>query len=61
MRAFGAGLLSSFGELKYCLTNEPETRSFEPEKTALQDYPITQYQPLYYIADSFKDAKDKMR
>lgn len=60
LRAFGAGLLSSFGELKYCLTNEPETRSFEPEKTALQDYPITQYQPLYYIADSFKDAKDKM-
>lgn len=60
LKAFGAGLLSSFGELKYCLSDEPETRSFEPEKTAQQDYPITSFQPIYYIADSFKDAKDKM-
>lgn len=60
LKAFGAGLLSSFGELKYCLTNEPETRTFEPEKTALQEYPITTFQPIYYVADSFKDAKDKM-
>lgn len=60
IKAFGAGLLSSFGELNYCLTDEPEIRNFEPEKTALQEYPITNYQPLYYVADSFKDAKDKM-
>jgi phenylalanine-4-hydroxylase len=60
LKAFGAGLLSSFGELSYCLTEEPEHRSFEPEKTCLQEYPITSFQPVYYIADSFKDAKDKM-
>lgn len=60
VKAFGAGLLSSFGELKYCLTDEPEVRAFDPEKTALQEYPITSFQPIYYIADSFKDAKDKM-
>lgn len=60
IKAFGAGLLSSYGELKYCLTDEPEKRVFEPVKTALQTYPITSYQPIYYIADSFKDAKDKM-
>ncbi len=60
LKAFGAGLLSSFGELSYCLTGEPEHRSFEPEKTCLQEYPITSFQPVYYIADSFKDAKDKM-
>lgn len=60
LKAFGAGLLSSYGELKYCLTNEPEHRNFEPEKTCLQEYPITSFQPVYYIADSFKDAKDKM-
>lgn len=61
VKAFGAGLLSSFGELKYCLTDEPEVRAFDPEKTALQEYPITSFQPVYYIAESFKDAKDKMR
>lgn len=38
-----------------------EIREFDPEKTALQSYPITTMQPVYYVADSFKSAKDKMR
>lgn len=59
-RAFGAGLLSSFGELQYCLTKEPTLKPFEPEKTAQQEYPITSFQPVYFVADSFKSAKDKM-
>jgi phenylalanine-4-hydroxylase len=27
----------------------------------VQPYPITKYQPVYYVADSLRDAKDKMR
>ncbi|KAI9594619.1 Biopterin-dependent aromatic amino acid hydroxylase-domain-containing protein [Syncephalis fuscata] len=61
VRAYGAGLLSSFGELEYALTDKPEHRAFEPNKVALQKYPITEYQPVYFVADSFKDAKDKVR
>lgn len=61
IKAYGAGLLSSFGELQYCLTDKPEVRSFEPAKTAEQKYPITEFQPIYYIADSFESAKQKMR
>lgn len=60
LKAFGAGLLSSFGELQYCLTDKPELREFEPAKTGLQKYPITEYQPIYYVAESFEDAKEKM-
>ena len=60
LKAYGAGLLSSFGELEYCLSDKPEVREFLPEKTGLQKYPITEYQPVYYVADSFDDAKDKM-
>eukprot|EP00052_Salpingoeca_macrocollata_P017270 m.140169 g.140169 ORF g.140169 m.140169 type:complete len:484 (+) comp20330_c0_seq2:1892-3343(+) len=60
-KAFGAGLLSSFGELQYCLSDEPECRPFEPEVTAVTDYPITTYQPIYYVAESFENMKDKMR
>lgn len=61
LKAYGAGLLSSFGELQYCLSDKPEVLSFDPPKTALKKYPITEYQPTYYVADSFEDAKEKMR
>lgn len=60
IKAYGAGLLSSFGELEYCISDKPELRPFEPEKTAVQSYPITEYQPVYYVAESFEDAKNKM-
>lgn len=59
-KAYGAGLLSSFGELQYCLTDKPEKRSFDPDKMAVTKYPITEFQPIYYIAESFADAKDKV-
>lgn len=61
LKAYGAGLLSSFGELEYCLTDKPEIRPFDPDKTSQQSYPITSYQPVYYVADSFQDAKQKIR
>lgn len=35
-------------------------RPFDPAKTALQKYPITEYQPVYFISESFEDAKEKM-
>lgn len=53
-------MLSSYGELQYALSDKPELRPFEPSKTALQSYPITEYQPLYYVAESFADAKERM-
>ncbi|KAL0491749.1 phenylalanine-4-hydroxylase [Acrasis kona] len=60
-KAYGAGLLSSFGELEYCLTDKPEIRPFEPEKVAEQQYPITTYQPVYFMADSFDRAKEQTK
>jgi phenylalanine-4-hydroxylase len=60
LKAFGAGLLSSYGELQYCLSDKPELRPFNPEITGVQDYPITEYQPVYFVAESFADAKDKL-
>lgn len=60
LKAYGAGLLSSFGELQYCLTDKPELREFDPAKTCEQKYPITEYQPVYFVSDSFEDAIQKM-
>eukprot|EP00038_Savillea_parva_P006313 m.162926 g.162926 ORF g.162926 m.162926 type:complete len:449 (+) comp12246_c0_seq1:43-1389(+) len=61
IKAFGAGLLSSFGELTYCLTDEPEKKPFDPAVTGETDYPITEYQPTYFVADSFQAATKLMR
>jgi len=48
-------------ELEYCLTDKPELRPFDPKVTAEQPYPITCYQPIYFVAESFEDAKTKLR
>jgi len=61
LKAYGAGLLSSFGELTYCLTDEPKTQPFEPAITSTTKYPVITYQPLYFITDSFDSAKTKVR
>ncbi len=61
LRAYGAGLLSSFGELQYCLTPEPKVLNWDPSDAAKREFPITKYQPIYYVADSFKDAQYKMK
>lgn len=63
LKAYGAGLLSSFGELEYSMgldDDKPELREWDPESASKQDYPITKYQPIYYVAESFDDAKRQM-
>lgn len=47
--------------LQYCLTDKPKLQPFDPEKTCLQKYPITEFQPVYFVAESFEDAKEKVR
>ncbi|CAK8683391.1 unnamed protein product [Clavelina lepadiformis] len=61
LKAYGAGLLSSFGELQYCLTDKPQFKTFEPSVTASQKYLVTEYQPIYFVAESFETAKRKLR
>jgi len=59
-KAYGAGLLSSFGELTYSMGSEPQILDWDPFQAAQLDYPITTYQPTYFKAQSFSNAKDKM-
>ena len=62
LRAYGAGLLSSFGELEHaCCSGAAEVKPWQPEVAAERPFPITRYQPLYFVADSLHDAKVRMR
>ncbi|CAG9761462.1 unnamed protein product [Ceutorhynchus assimilis] len=60
-KVYGAGLLSAYGELLHALSDKPEHRPFDPASTAVQTYQDQEYQPLYYVAESFDDMKDKFR
>lgn len=64
MKAYGAGVLSSFGELLHATSptnSEITIREWEPAEAAIQDYPITTMQPIYFAAPSLKVAKDRMK
>jgi len=54
IRAYGAGLISSGGELAYCVTDpNPRRLDFDLEKALRTDYQIDRYQTTYFVIDSF--------
>lgn len=60
LRAYGAGLLSSFGELENVLTDAVEIRCLDPEVAKDTTYPITTYQPLLWEVGSIGEAFEKI-
>jgi len=54
IRAYGAGLLSSGGELRYCVEDpKPRRLPFELERIMRTGYIIDRYQETYFVIDSF--------
>jgi phenylalanine-4-hydroxylase len=54
LKAVGAGLLSSHGELA-AFASAAELQDFDPERAASMDYDPTAYQPRLFVAASIED------
>lgn len=61
LRAYGAGLLSSISELKHALSDNARIMPFDPKVTCNQECIITTFQDVYFVSNSFEEAKVKMR
>ncbi|KAF5401216.1 Phenylalanine hydroxylase, partial [Paragonimus heterotremus] len=61
LRAVGAGLLSSFGELEHAFSDESEKRPLEPNTTAIQPYDDVGYQPVYFVCQSFELMEKQLK
>jgi phenylalanine-4-hydroxylase len=54
VKAYGAGLLSSGGELAYCVDDpRPRRLPFDLERMMRSEYLIDRYQDTYFVIDSF--------
>jgi phenylalanine-4-hydroxylase len=59
LRAFGAGILSSFGETRYCLeSTEPNRIGFDLKRVLRSEYRIDTYQASYFVIDDFEQLFD---
>jgi len=59
LRAYGAGILSSSGELQYAVKSpEPQRLPLELDRTMRTRYKIDDYQKTYFVIDSFQQLFD---
>lgn len=60
-KAFGAGLLSSFGELENAFTDNVERRPFDLARVIKTDYSYSDMQPVLYVIPSYEFLKEMTR
>jgi phenylalanine-4-hydroxylase len=47
--------------LEYSVSDQPKIIDYDPEICGTTEYPITTYQPTYFLSKSFEDAKSKLK
>ena len=62
-KAYGAGILSSFGELDWCFSDGPKFYPIDAEEIAEnhRDFPISTVQPYYFVSESWEEARNIIR
>ena len=61
LKAYGAGLLSSFGELENAFTDNVERRPFDLEQVINTTYDYSDMQPILYVIPSYAYLKETTR
>lgn len=61
IKAYGAGLLSSFGELENAFSDNVERRPFDLEQVINTTYDYSEMQPLLYVIPSYAELKEVTR
>lgn len=61
IKAFGAGLLSSQGEIHHALEAQTQKKSFKQNQAAHTPYRIDAYQPLYFVSNDLQDVLHEIR
>jgi phenylalanine-4-hydroxylase len=56
-RIYGAGILSSLGEVQHALSDEVEVREFDVEKIIVQEYDVWHLQPILFAIESFEQLE----
>ncbi len=60
LRVYGAGILSSGGEIEYCLNSEnPRRVAFNAERVMRTQYKIDSYQETYFVIHDFQQMFDE--
>ncbi|MFD0669434.1 phenylalanine 4-monooxygenase [Ramlibacter sp. MAHUQ-53] len=60
LRAYGAGILSSPGELRYAVESpQPQRLALDVERVMRTRYKIDTFQHTYFVIDSFQELFDK--
>jgi phenylalanine-4-hydroxylase len=61
VKAYGAGLLSSYGELEHAFSDDVERRPFDLEQVIKHDYTYSDMQPVLYVIPSYAELKEVTR
>lgn len=61
VKAYGAGLLSSFGELEHAFSDAVERRPFDLEQVLNHEYTYSDMQPVLYVIKSYAELKEVTR
>ena len=61
MRIYGAGIISSLGEVQHALSDNVVVKDFDVSKVINQEYDVWHLQPVLYAIDSFEQLENDFK